>query len=213
MSVKLNAWQSFKDEFKLNEKELDLFKIYLDYLIEENKKTNLTGLESIEEMIDYHLKDSLALLKFINLENKNIVDVGSGAGFPGVPLFIVSGCKMRLLEIRVKRLDFLKAIQEKLDLTKLLIDNRDWLTFIRAKKDPVDYYIARASLQPEELVKVLNVEPKAIVIYWACENWQPTLKLKDLIIKDESYEVGDKKRRLIFFSKIKKVIDNYDSKN
>ena len=67
MSVKLNAWQSFKDEFKLNEKELDLFKIYLDYLIEENKKTNLTGLESIEEMIDYHLKDSLALLKFINL--------------------------------------------------------------------------------------------------------------------------------------------------
>ena len=68
------------------------------------------------EMIDYHLKDSLALLKFINLENKNIVDVGSGAGFPGVPLFIVSGCKMRLLEIRVKRLDFLKAIQEKLDL-------------------------------------------------------------------------------------------------
>ena len=203
MSVKLNAWQSFKDEFKLNEKELDLFKIYLDYLIEENKKTNLTGLESIEEMIDYHLKDSLALLKFINLENKNIVDVGSGAGFPGVPLFIVSGCKMRLLEIRVKRLDFLKAIQEKLDLTKLLIDNRDWLTFIRAKKDPVDYYIARASLQPEELVKVLNVEPKTIVIYWACENWQPTLKLKDLIIKDESYEVGDKKRRLIFFSKNK----------
>ncbi len=213
MSVKLNAWQSFKDEFKLNEKELDLFKIYLDYLIEENKKTNLTGLESIEEMIDYHLKDSLALLKFINLENKNIVDVGSGAGFPGVPLFIVSGCKMRLLEIRVKRLDFLKAIQEKLDLTKLLIDNRDWLTFIRAKKDPVDYYIARASLQPEELVKVLNVEPKATVIYWACESWQPTLKLKDLIIKDESYEVGDKKRRLIFFSKIKKAIGNYDSKN
>ena len=53
MSVKLNAWQSFKDEFKLNEKELDLFKIYLDYLIEENKKTNLTGLESIDDRLSF----------------------------------------------------------------------------------------------------------------------------------------------------------------
>ena len=199
MIEQLNAWQSLKDQFDLSSLQIDLFKKYIDFLLQQNLKTNLTGFKTVEDQISMNLADSLQLTKYLTLNNKCVVDIGSGAGIPGVALAIATDCRMHLLEIREKRINFLKQAIEYLSLTNVTVDPRDWLTFIRTKKIKVDYYLARASLQPEELLKGLNYD-QATIIYWAAADWQPANNLKKFIIKDESYVVSQKERRLIFFA-------------
>ena len=203
MVVDLSLWQSFKNDYNLSEEKICLFKKFVSDLLDFNKKTNLTALDSLDDIINYHLRDSLALLNYIDISGKTLVDVGSGAGFPGLPLAIATDCYMQLLEIREKRIEFLNFVKNNLSLDNITVDHRDWLTFIRAKRPQVDYYIARASLQPEDLIKVLNIDPQATVIYWASAQWEPSSKISGLIVRDELYLVGDRQRRLIFFQKNK----------
>jgi 16S rRNA (guanine527-N7)-methyltransferase len=199
MIEQMNAWQSLKELFNLDSAQIDLLTKYVDLLLQENTKTNLTGFKTVEDQISMNLHDSLQLTKYLNLDNKVVVDVGSGAGIPGLALAMTTKCQMHLLEIREKRINFLKQVTNELLLKNVIVDERDWLTFLRTKKFKVDYYLARASLQPEELIKGLNYDP-AIVIYWASADWQPTDNIKKYIVKDESYSVAQKERRLIFFA-------------
>lgn len=203
MTKELTPWQSFKDEYDLDDQKLGLFIKFIDFLDKENQKTNLTGLAETADMINYHLKDSLSLMKFEYLSEKTIVDIGSGAGFPGLPIAIATNCNITLLEIREKRIKFLEQSKDILGLDNITVDSRDWLTFIRAKRDPVDYYIARASLQPEDLIKVFSRDPDSTIVYWASEIWEPSFKIKDYIVKDFLYNVGERKRRLVFLKKRK----------
>ena len=203
MTKELTPWQSFKNEYDLDDQKLGLFIKFIDFLDKENQKTNLTGLAETADMINYHLKDSLSLMKFEDLSEKTIVDIGSGAGFPGLPLAIATNCNITLLEIREKRIKFLEESKDILGLNNATVDSRDWLTFIRAKRDPVDYYIARASLQPEDLIKVFSRDPDSTIVYWASEIWEPSDKIKDYIVKDFPYNVGERERRLVFLKKRK----------
>jgi 16S rRNA (guanine(527)-N(7))-methyltransferase RsmG len=199
MIEQLNAWQSLKELFNLNPLQIDLLTKYVDRLLQENTKTNLTGFKTVEDQINLNLADSLELTKYLNLDNKIVVDVGSGAGIPGIALAIATTCHMHLMEIREKRITFLKLIVNELLLKNVNVDERDWLTFLRTKKFKVDYYLARASLQPEELIKAFNYD-QATIIYWAAADWQPSDNIKKFIVKDESYSVAQKERRLIFFA-------------
>jgi 16S rRNA (guanine527-N7)-methyltransferase len=199
MIEQMNAWQSLKELFKLDSAQIDLLTKYVDLLLHENTKTNLTGFKTVEDQISMNLHDSIQLTKYLNLDNKVVVDVGSGAGIPGLALAMTTKCQMHLLEIREKRIVFLKQVTNELLLKNVIVDERDWLTFLRTKKFKVDYYLARASLQPEELIKGLNYDP-ATVIYWASSDWQPTDNIKKFIVKDELYAVAQKERRLIFFA-------------
>ena len=199
MIEQLNAWQSLKELFKLNPLQIDLLTKYVDRLLQENTKTNLTGFKTVEDQINLNLADSLELPKYLNLDNKIVVDVGSGAGIPGIALAIATTCHMHLMEIREKRIAFLKQIVNELLLKNVNVDERDWLTFLRTKKFKVDYYLARASLQPEELIKAFNYD-QATIIYWAAADWQPADNIKMFIVKDELYSVAQKERRLIFFA-------------
>jgi 16S rRNA (guanine527-N7)-methyltransferase len=199
MIEQLNAWQSLKENFKLDSDQINLLTKYVDQLLQENTKTNLTGFKTVEDQINMNLNDSLQLTKYLNLDQKIIVDVGSGAGIPGIALAIATTCRMHLLEIREKRISFLKQIVNELLLKNVIVDERDWLTFLRTKKFKPDYYLARASLKPEELIKAFNYEP-AIIIYWASVDWMPSDNIKKFIINDESYSVAQKERRLIFFA-------------
>jgi 16S rRNA (guanine527-N7)-methyltransferase len=85
-------------------------------LLEENKRTNLTGARTIDELVRDHFLDSLAPLQFVELAQP-IIDVGSGAGFPGIPAAIAFPKKrVILLEPRAKRAEFLSMIAHKLAL-------------------------------------------------------------------------------------------------
>lgn len=87
---------------------------YAKLLIEYNKVMNLTGITDEEGISEKHFLDSIMLLKFCSIpENAKVIDVGTGAGFPGVPLKIFrNDLDVTLLDSLRKRVDFLKVVSE-----------------------------------------------------------------------------------------------------
>ena len=76
-----------KMQIKFSEEQYNQFYKYMNLLIEWNKKINLTAIIEPKEIILKHFVDSLTIAKYIE-ENKKVADVGTGAGFPGIPLKI-----------------------------------------------------------------------------------------------------------------------------
>lgn len=94
----------------------DKFEIYYNELIQYNQKTNLTAITEKEEVFIKHFLDSCLGEKFIP-QNSKVVDVGTGAGFPGVPLKIVrKDIDLHLVDSLNKRLIFLNLLKDKLNL-------------------------------------------------------------------------------------------------
>lgn len=103
---------------ELSAEQYRQFKIYCEFLLEYNEKVNLTSLTEKQEVIDMHFIDSLAGAKLAELkENAVCADIGTGAGFPGVPLAIVRpDITVALVDSLKKRLIFLNELKEKLGL-------------------------------------------------------------------------------------------------
>ena len=96
---------------------LNAFRRYYELLEETNKVMNLTAISGEEDVATLHFLDSLALLKVINFENAKVIDIGSGAGFPGIPLKI--GCpsvKLTMLDALQKRVGFMAEVCEEAGL-------------------------------------------------------------------------------------------------
>ncbi len=96
----------------LNDEQCAQFIRYYELLIEWNKKINLTRITEPEEVVIKHFVDSLTLLKYCDIpKGAKIIDVGTGAGFPGVPLKIARpDIELTLLDSLNKRLNFLKEV-------------------------------------------------------------------------------------------------------
>lgn len=131
------------------EKIKKFFDFYVD-LIETNKSLNLTAITDMKEVIYKHFVDSLSLVKVISdLSNKKykIIDIGTGAGFPGIPLAIVfDNIDFVLLDSLNKRLKFIAGICEKLNLKNVsLIHGRaeDYAREIKYREN-FDFAISRA---------------------------------------------------------------------
>ena len=137
------------EEFGLNEQQISKFQRYLELLLEWNEKFNLTAITDKDEIEEKHFIDSIELVKFFDVKNKTLLDVGSGAGFPGIPLAIVEPTlNITLLESNGKRVSFLREVVKELDLKNVeIIQGRSEELGIREKYDIVT---ARA-------VKELNV--------------------------------------------------------
>ena len=87
----------------LDEKALERFENYYNFLVEYNQHTNLTSITEKNDVIIKHFLDSIILTKFLKLNSDTqLIDVGTGAGFPGVPLAIASGAKVTLLDSLTK---------------------------------------------------------------------------------------------------------------
>lgn len=93
----------------------ELFDKYLSILKEWNKKINLVQKDTLNDYFNRHVKDSLQIVDFIDKDNY-IIDIGSGAGFPGVPLSIYGYKKVLLCEKNLKKCIFLRYLKKKIDL-------------------------------------------------------------------------------------------------
>lgn len=102
------------------EEAVDTLLYFLNMLLEKNKVMNLTAIREPEEAVKKHLLDCAYLAKALELYEKKVIDVGCGAGFPGMPLKLVCpDCKMTLLDSLGKRIDFLKECCDKMKLNNI----------------------------------------------------------------------------------------------
>lgn len=104
----------------LKSEQIHKFYNYMKLLREWNEKINLTAITEPEEIIKKHFVDSVTISKYIK-NNDNIIDVGTGAGFPGIPLKIINdSLNITLLDSLNKRLTFLNEIISKLNLKRIV---------------------------------------------------------------------------------------------
>lgn len=108
-------------EVELTEQQLEQFKTYYEMLIEKNKVMNLTAITEKDEVIDKHFIDSISLNKAVDTTKPlKILDLGTGAGFPGIPLKIAyPNLKITLLDSLNKRIKFLQEVIEELGLQEI----------------------------------------------------------------------------------------------
>ena len=98
-------------------KAVERLKTYFEYLEERNRVMNLTAISGTEDVARLHFLDCAALLKVCDFEDKKVIDVGTGAGFPGMVLKTVQpGMDITLLDSLNKRIDFLSEVCNKLAL-------------------------------------------------------------------------------------------------
>jgi 16S rRNA (guanine527-N7)-methyltransferase len=123
---------------------LQRFRTYYDLLEERNRVMNLTAISGEDESATRHFLDSAAPLLRFPLAGRQVIDVGSGAGFPGLPLRILEpDVRMTLLDAQRKRVDFLAAVCDALgfDDVRCLHARAEELT---AMREQFDYALARA---------------------------------------------------------------------
>lgn len=110
-----------QEGFPLTELQADQFVTYFDVLIDWNQKINLTAIEEPTEVVYKHFIDSVCVQRVVSdLKNKSMIDIGTGAGFPGVPLKIMEPeIDLTLFDSLNKRIVFLQTLCEQLKLAQV----------------------------------------------------------------------------------------------
>ena len=139
------------DDDKLN--KLD---IYYNFLVEYNSHTNLTAIIDKEDVYLKHFYDSLTIVKSIDLSTVNtLIDVGTGAGFPGMVLAIMyPNIKVTLLDSNNKRINFLNELSDKLGITNVETIHERSEIYAKTHKDMYDIVTARAVKNMKELTEL-----------------------------------------------------------
>jgi len=198
------VWQQFCEQEQLTARQQEQFKLYAQLLIEWNNKFNITAITNGDDIVRDHFQDSLAIRRFIDFSSKKgVADIGSGGGFPGIPLKICfPEIPFVLIEVNNKKVNFLQEVITQLELPNIEVNTLEWRRFLKETNYDLDLFTARASLQPEELVKVLSPAysyQQATLVYWASDAWQAGDKVKNMVFKEENYRIGNKRRKLTFF--------------
>ncbi len=204
-------WKLFASEEELSQQQLAQFQRYLELLIEWNEKINLTAITTPDEIITYHFQDSLAVDRFIDFKKISMIaDVGTGGGFPGIPLKIkFPHLKVVLIEVVAKKISFLQEVIHQLGLENIEVCDMDWRNFLRHTDYPIDLFVSRASLRPEELIHMFKGSSpyrNKQIIYWASQTWQPSAKEQQYIKTEHEYVMG-KNRRLVVLEKPTELIE------
>ena len=206
----------------LIKKNKDKFELYYDFLVIENEKYNLTAITNKEEVFIKHFEDSLLMDQVIDL-NKDIkiCDVGSGAGFPGIPLKICyPNIELTIVEPTKKRVNFLTMLCEKLDIDVEIINDRVE-NIAQEFEEKFDIVTARAvantNILLELLVKICKIDGK-IILYKGDKAQDElagasqaikTLGLKVDNVSNFELNKGQGKRSLVVLTKKEKTSFKY----
>lgn len=157
-----------KIDIVFDDEQLEKFYKYMELLLEWNEKINLTAITNPEDVILKHFIDSLTINKYIKKE-RTIADVGTGAGFPGIPLKIYrSDLKVTLVDSLNKRINFLNEVISELELNKIDTVHSRVEDFGKDGKyrENFDYVTARAvanlSVLSEYLIPIVKVNGQCV---------------------------------------------------
>mgnify|MGYP005794062145 FL=1 len=213
-------------DIKINDEQIKSFEKYMNLLLEWNEKINLTAITQPEEIKLKHFVDSLTVLKYINEDDK-VIDIGTGAGFPGIPLKIMNkNTKITLLDSLNKRINFLNIVIEKLDLSNIQAIHGRAEEIARNKlyREKYDVAVSRAvanlSTLTEYMLPFVKIGGKCICMKGA--NVNEELERAQNAIKELGGEIervdnfylsdNDNERNIIVIKKIKKTKSKYPRK-
>ena len=131
---------------ELSERQLEQFEIYFKFLVEYNEYVNLTAITEEEDVYIKHFYDSILVGNVFDLKDvETICDVGSGAGFPSIPLKIVyPNLKVTIVDGLDKRITFLKKLTEKLGLDAVTLVHGRAEEYAKDHRESFDVVTARA---------------------------------------------------------------------
>ncbi|MCM3785291.1 16S rRNA (guanine(527)-N(7))-methyltransferase RsmG [Neobacillus mesonae] len=167
----------------LTERQLNQFELYFKELVSWNEKMNLTGITERDQVYTKHFYDSVSLSFYVNMDDiQTIADIGSGAGFPGIPLKICfPHLKLTIIDSLNKRINFLQHIVDTLGLEQVeLIHGRaEELGRKEGYRDHYDLVTARAVARLAVLNEFCLPFVRKDGIFAAMKGSDPTEELKD----------------------------------
>lgn len=208
-----------KNNIVLLEEQEEKFLKYYDFLASENQKYNLTAITSREDVFYKHFLDSVLPESEI-AKNARIIDIGSGAGFPAVPLKIVRpDLKFTLVDSLNKRVNFLNQLFSLLDLSDIKAVHARAEDFIKENRENYDFAVARAvaplNTLLEYMVPYLKIGGRCLI--YKSQKMEEEIKeakkameiLSVRIVKVLEYELGDATRKILIVEKLEKTNEKY----
>lgn len=214
--------QSLKDiGVHLTDKQIMQFHEYYNMLIMWNEKINLTSIVNEDDVYLKHFFDSISIYKIIKLDNQSLCDIGTGAGFPGIPLKIVfPNLKLTLVDSLGKRCMFLKEVVDRLNLDNVDIVSERAEIFTNNNREKFDVVTARAVAKLSQLLEISGASVKINGYFIAMKS-----RINDEIVnldnclnklgfvKDKEVSfllpIEESERLLILFKKIEKTNIKY----
>ena len=166
--------------YGLDESRSELLLRFAEALLEKNKVMNLTAITDPTDVAQLHLLDCAAVLTFADIKGKSLVDVGTGAGFPGMPLQIMEPtAKCTLLDSLGKRINFLQEVCDELSLSHTRCVHARAEEYARDHREQFDFATSRA-------VAALNV---------LCELALPMVKVGGAFLAMKSVDSDEELRQ------------------
>lgn len=134
------------DYLKLSDEQISKLNKYMEITLKENEHVNLTRNDTVDSFITKNILDSLLIVKHFDLNKKEILDIGSGAGLPGIPLAIYyPKSKFVLLEPTFKRANFLAMVSDMLELNNVKVVAKRAEDYVKeGNYEKFDFVVSRA---------------------------------------------------------------------
>ena len=207
-------------ELTLSREQYEKLSIYAESLVEYNEKVNLTAITEPMEILRKHFIDSILLTKYVDIPlNSTLIDVGTGAGFPSVPIKIYRpDIKITLLDSLNKRIDYLKQLCDKLEIDAEFIHGRaEDFSKKEEYREKFDFSCARTvanmALLSELCIPFVKENGCFVAMKGPNEDIShganAVMVLGGLIEKEIEYTLFDEKRKIVLVRKISQTPSKY----
>ena len=172
-------------------------------LLEKNEVMNLTAITEPDTVAQLHLLDSAAILQFVGLKGKKVVDVGTGAGFPGMPLRILEDdFDLTLLDSLGKRVNWLQEVCDELQLKRVACVHARAEEFAMQHREQFDIATSRAVAQLSILSELCLPLIKVGGQFVAMKSVDKTLGGHIVKVEDYTIPTSDVVHRLVIVEKV-----------
>lgn len=212
---------------ELDSLQCEKFRRYYELLISWNEKVNLTAITHAEDVAEKHFKDSIMIFDAIKVpQNAKVIDIGTGAGFPAVPMKIVAeSLDITLVDALQKRVHFLKELASELELQMEIIHGRaEELIREKNMREGFDLAVSRAVAKLNTLAEYVlpYVKVGGSFVAWKgpsgmeeMEEGKNAIEIlgAEFTGKKEYQLQSGEKRMLLVFGKVRETVKEYPRKN